>query len=419
MKRAIVVGSGAGGATAARELAGRFDVTVLEAGGAFRPLATGTPALQWLKSSRLLLDERQIPLFLPSMRVQRSGGIIVVRGVCVGGSTPMATGTAIRGDAGLKAIGLDLDAEFDEIEREIPTSTHHSRQWLPSTRRLFEICRDMGLEPEPVAKMLDPARCKLCGRCVTGCLHEAKWDSRRFLRDAQMKGARVITGCRVDRVEIEGGAATGVHTTCGLIHRFFPADVVVLAAGGLGTPVLLERSGIPAEPRLFVQPIQCIAAEWRDAMQCFEMPVPFAVKRSGCLIAPCFDLLSFFFNRRWKPAARDTLAIMVGLQDTSDGAVSKQGIRKELTGCDRTTLDSGTAVAREVLERFGAKSAVLGTIQAAQPGGTLPLTSADVHLPQLPANLWVADASLLPEAPGVPPMLTIIALAKRVARTIQ
>jgi len=32
MKKAIVVGSGAGGATAAKELQGAFDVTLLEAG---------------------------------------------------------------------------------------------------------------------------------------------------------------------------------------------------------------------------------------------------------------------------------------------------------------------------------------------------------------------------------------------------
>ena len=38
MKRAIVVGSGAGGAMAARELATAFDVTVIEAGSEFRPL---------------------------------------------------------------------------------------------------------------------------------------------------------------------------------------------------------------------------------------------------------------------------------------------------------------------------------------------------------------------------------------------
>ncbi len=412
------MGSGAGGATAARELAGRFDVTVLEAGGRFRPFTTGMPELEWLKSSRLLFDERQVPLFFPSMRVQRSDGIILIRGAGTGGSTPMSMGSAIRADASLKAIGLNLDPEFEEIAREIPSSTDHARQWLPSTRRLFEVCRDMGLGPEPIPKMFDPARCKLCGRCVFGCLHEAKWDSRQFLKDAQQNGARVITGCRVDGVEINGGTATGVHTSCGLIHRFFPADVVILAAGGLGTPLILERSGIAAESKLFVQPFQCVAAEWSDAMQCFEIPMPFAAKRDGFSITPYFDLLSFFFNRRWKPAARHTLVMAVGLADTSQGAVSKHGIKKELTTSDRNTLDAGAAVAREALERFGAKATFLGTVQAGHPGGTLPLSSANLHPPQLPANLWVADSSLLPEAPGVPPMLTIIALAKRVARTI-
>jgi len=37
MKRAIVVGSGAGGATVAKELQGKFDVTILEEGTSFRP----------------------------------------------------------------------------------------------------------------------------------------------------------------------------------------------------------------------------------------------------------------------------------------------------------------------------------------------------------------------------------------------
>ena len=37
MNRAIVVGTGAGGATVAKELQGAYDVTVLEAGGPFTP----------------------------------------------------------------------------------------------------------------------------------------------------------------------------------------------------------------------------------------------------------------------------------------------------------------------------------------------------------------------------------------------
>jgi choline dehydrogenase-like flavoprotein len=49
----------------------------------------------------------------------------------------------------------------------------------------------------------------------------------------------------------------------------------------------------------------------------------------------------------------------------------------------------------------------------------LPLTAAEktsLHPARLPANLYVADATLLPRSLGNPPILTILALAKRVAR---
>jgi len=45
MKKVIVVGSGAGGATAAKELQGNFEVTILEAGKAFHPFSFPLPSL--------------------------------------------------------------------------------------------------------------------------------------------------------------------------------------------------------------------------------------------------------------------------------------------------------------------------------------------------------------------------------------
>ena len=48
----------------------------------------------------------------------------------------------------------------------------------------------------------------------------------------------------------------------------------------------------------------------------------------------------------------------------------------------------------------------------------LPLTAAEketLHNPKLPENLYVADATILPEAMGNPPILTIMALAKKMA----
>jgi choline dehydrogenase-like flavoprotein len=63
----------------------------------------------------------------------------------------------------------------------------------------------------------------------------------------------------------------------------------------------------------------------------------------------------------------------------------------------------------------------MGTLNAGHPGGMFPLTRAEaqtLHHDRLPGNVYIADASLLPSALGRPPILTIIALAKAVARRI-
>ena len=39
-----------------------------------------------------------------------------------------------------------------------------------------------------------------------------------------------------------------------------------------------------------------------------------------------------------------------------------------------------------------------------------------MHSERLPENLYVADATLLPKSLGNPPILTIIAMAKRVSK---
>ena len=182
MKRAIVVGSGAGGATVAKELQGAFDVTVLEAGGAFRPLTLGLPAIEKMRKAGLLFDEREISLVFPTIRVRKTPEMVLVNGSGLGGTTTICTGNALRMDQGLRALGIDLDAEFQEVYREIPVSTAHQKRWHRNTRRLFEICREMDLDPQPTPKMGDYDKCVGCGRCVLGCTRGAKWDSRRFQR---------------------------------------------------------------------------------------------------------------------------------------------------------------------------------------------------------------------------------------------
>ena len=70
--------------------------------------------------------------------------MILVNGIGLGGTTTICTGNALRMDRDLKALGIDLDAEFEEIFREIPVTTAHQKKWHKVTRRLFADLRGAG-----------------------------------------------------------------------------------------------------------------------------------------------------------------------------------------------------------------------------------------------------------------------------------
>lgn len=422
MKRAVVVGSGAGGAAAASGLVGRFAVTVLEAGRDFRPFRAGRRALETIKRSRLPFDVRQIGLLFPAMRAFRSReGMVLVKGRATGGTTVIATGNGLRLDRDLAAMGIDLDEEFAALEREVPVSTAHRSRWTGTTRALFGAMEAMGLGPEVMPKLGRYEACAMCGRCIFGCPKGVKWDSRALLDSAAERGATVRTGCTADRLVIRGGEAVGLEVRSGAGRELVPADLVVIAAGGFGTPPLLERSGIACEPRLFVDPVLCVAAPWKDARQDRDIPMPFYVRRERYILSPYFDPLSYFLNREWRPPAGDLLSLMIKLADEPAGRVRDGGAEKALAGPDVERLAEAAALCREVFSRLGAGPETLffGTLNAGHPGGSLPLgpgTASTLHDPRLPPNVYVADASLLPRSLGAPPILTVMALARRVAR---
>ena len=418
-KTALIIGSGAGGAMAAKMLSQSFDVTVLEAGGKFRPLSLPFDALSSLRSTGLYFDERLISLIMPNMRIAKTPDQVVVFGRGLGGTTTLATGNAVRADKGLKNIGINLDEEFDELYRELPITTDHQRFWSEVTRQTFYAMNDLGFSPQPMPKLLRTSQCRLCGHCSIGCPHGAKWDTRELL-----DGIKVISNCRVERMEIGDRNVKRVIAKKGLRTVTFEADIVILAAGGLGTPQVLSQSGIECQPRLFVDPVLCVAAPTEKARQDRQLLMPFVSSRDGYIISPYMDWLSFFFNSQWRKPKDGMVSLMIKLADEEQGSVDGGKVRKTLTAQDQKVLQRGVDDCREILLKMGARKEdiFLGTLNSGHPGGMMPLTANEaetLHSPLLPDNLYIADASLLPESLGLPPMLTIMALAKRIAKLIK
>ncbi|MCD8231601.1 MAG: FAD-dependent oxidoreductase [Clostridiales bacterium] len=424
MKKAIVVGSGAGGAMVAKELQGRFQVTILEAGDEFQPFGFSVDKLAGFRKTGLFLDERMISVLFPAMRVQKAtSDMILVHGRCTGGTTTLATGSALRYDKGLRKLGIRLDEEFEELSQEIPLSTDHEQYWSSQTKALFDACAQLGFKPMPTAKLVDFERCVHCGRCVLGCRTGAKWDSRSLLKESIEKGAVLKTNCKVTKLGIDHSDNTvhAVYAKEGGKQTTYCADLVVLAAGGLGTPVILDKSGIACEVTLFVDPVLCVAAPYPEAGQDRHIPMPFIMQRDGYMLSPYMDYLSFFFNKSWRLPSKDILSIMIKLSDSGFGASYARKVEKELTLTDRERLEAGVSDCKMILGKMGVAEGdmFLGTLNAGHPGGMLPLTSEEqtsFHNRRLPENLYIADATLLPESMGNPPIWTILALAKHIAK---
>lgn len=424
--KAIVVGTGAGGATAARELALKgFEVLILEAGKEFKPFTRRLSLLEPFRKMGLTRNEKNFSRIIPSYdSIRSSEDLILFRGMAVGGSTNLACGNIVRAEHGLKEIGLDLTKEFDEIEGMIKISTFPWERWRPMTRNMFESADELGLEPHSTPKAVDSLKCISCGLCEVGCSPGARWDSRRFVDDAMKKGAILKTGSPVKKVIIENGRAKGVIVGSGSGSKLFEADVVVLAAGGIGTAQMLKASGLPAEDRLWVDIVLTLGGVCKGANQLKEPPMVWYTKEKDYILSPYVDILSHFLHKPWKNVSiQDRVGLMVKLADEEQGTVYADGrVEKEITSPDKSRLDEAIKQAKQVMEGAGVSGPFIeGVHNGGHLGGTVPLRKedvADMKPSWLPEGLWVADLSLAPRSQGLPTILLTSALALRVARKV-
>ncbi len=424
--KAIVIGSGAGGATAARELAFKgYEVIILEAGKPFKPFTRHITLTEPLRRLGLLGDEKTINRIFPHMDANRSDkDLVLVRGITTGGSTVISCGNMVRADHGLKEIGIDLTPEFEELEEKIGVRTVPQKKWKPLTKKMYESAKNLGLNPHPTPKAVKLHKCTSCGLCEMGCAAGARWDSRRFLDEAVKLGAVIHTSSPVEKLLIKNRRFNGVLVRSGRSTSIIKGDVVVLAAGGVGTAQILKASGLGAEDSLWVDIVLTLGGVSKGAQQLNEQPMAWYTEHEDYILSPYLDILSHWFHKPWRNVSLDDrVGIMVKLADMEEGTVSADGsVKKEVTEKDRYKIDTAVSHAKEIMEVSGVSGPfVRGMYNGGHLGGTVPLKREDVSSMKpfgLPEWLWIADLSLAPRSQGLPTIMLASALAMRVCRTI-
>jgi len=474
----VVVGSGAGGAVAAAELAERGNAVLLvEEGELYRRSAfTGRP----FEMQRLMYRNQGLTFTVGNT------SILLPVGTSVGGTTTVNSGTCFRTPRKTlrrwrEAYGLTdltpqaMEPYFRRVEavyQVTPADPKH-------VGRIGEIigrgADRLGYLHGPLSRCAPD--CDGQGTCCFGCPTDAKRSTNvSYVPRALRSGAQLITGTRVHRLLLEGGRAAGVrgrsvHTG----HRVtIRAPVVVLACGTLYTPLLLRRHGLARRcgrlgKHISIHPAAGVVAlmdETVDASR--SIPQGYAVEEfmdEGLLFEGAH--VPFDMTAMVSPAIGHELqefmesynhlagfGVMVG--DTSRGAVRGGAgafplLTYFLNPRDQARILRGVEILVRIFLAAGARK-VWTPIRGWQPmrnrddlernlrskvrARDLELAAyhpvGSCHMGGDPGryvsdpfgelhdvrNLFLCDGSVVPPAPGVNPMITISALAARTADRI-
>lgn len=426
-----VIGTGAGGATVARELSKKgLKVLILEKGkhhiaGTSVNHIENTPMnlkLDLTTENKEKYDFIALPAEL--MHIEDVGGTtpVSLANACYACSTCYSNAASTQ----FKIHDIDLFKELIEASTDLKVSPFPRDLMGPATRKIVEAGESLGYFMEPMPKFIDFSKCNSCGLCIQGCKIEAKWDATHFINEALANGATLISNFKVTKILHENSKVTGIEGLFGDKIKTFGVKTVILAAGALNTPKILKNSEIKENvgEGLFCDLFITVGGYSKDIN--FNKEIPMGVKSEfgPYFLSPHFSnqLVSLIEDKGFNANPEDVMGIMVKIADEANGKIiADKSIEKPLTNRDLELLIDGYEKSAKLLLEVGVdpSSIVSTSIRGAHPGGTAAIGKVvDNNLETRIKGLYIADASVIPQAPGRPPILTIIALAKRLAKNV-
>ena len=421
----IVVGSGPGGATIAREMArGGKKVLLLERGIDHRPRSYYGTYL-----GALIYSDRMSLLFTRE-------GLNIVRPLMVGGATSMYCGCAAPPPAWFKdKYGIDTSLEVSETIEELEIAPLPAELRGKASTHIAQAGQALGYDWQPQLKFMRPGRGKQfdCGaKCMLGCRCGAKWSAAEYVDDAVRMGAELRTDARVDRVLYQDGHVIGVQGHLKNQYFLAQAETVVLAAGGIGTPRIFQASGFrEAGVGMTMDVTVMVYGFIKERGIGNEPPMTWSWENPSdgymlstlidpWLLYPIINILKGPKYALYWPRWNNILGVMIKLKDEVSGGVFPNGtISKPLTKNDRPRLKAAEEVCHKILIEAGADPSTIfmTPLRGTHPSGTVRIgRMLDQNLQTEVEGLYVCDASTFPEALDRPTVLTIIGLAKRLSK---
>lgn len=469
----LVIGSGAGGAVTAYHLAaaGR-DVAVLEEGGDHGEEDYGKSSPE---AMRQLYRRRGMTPILGQVPLGYVEGACVGGSTEINSGfwhrTPREVLLRWAAQFDLRHAGVDeMAPHFEWAESQVGVQPY-GREWPKSTRVFAKGIEAMGWAYQEVPRVA--IECKSTNACASGCPTGAKQGMRRAIwPKAKELGARLLTRCRVHQLLFERHKCIGVLAEVEVepgrrVLARIDADHVFVCAGPTETPALLRRSGVKFHvgETLRVHPMLKVAARFPETLDAHESVLPLLqvkefwpdVSLGGAFFTP--GHLALGLSDNW-PETRDRMAryrnmasYYVAVRGAGRGSVrpSKLGdgatlIHYDVGPEDLKNLSRGLARLATLLLAAGAEEvlpAVRGMPFIRSENEAIrwldePLPKAALGLTTVHAfsscpigersdrcaadsfgkvrryeNLYVNDASLLPDSPGVNPQGSVMAFARR------